>query len=208
MIVVVDYDMGNLHSIAKALEYVGAEVSISKDPNDLVQAEKIVLPGVGAFGDGMRHLHDNGYLPILQGEIMDKKKPLLGICLGMQLLANFSEEFGHHEGLGFIPAAVVRFEVDSTRDRLKVPHVGWNNVHIVREHPLLAGIPDQADFYFVHSYHMRCTNADEVVATCDYGGNFTAMVARENIFAVQFHPEKSQEHGLKLLANFVAWKAA
>lgn len=204
MIVIVDYDMGNLHSIGKALEYMGGMVVVSRDPHDLVRAEKIVLPGIGAFPDGIRHLHDYQMYQTLVAEVVERKKPLLGICLGMQLLANTSEEFGHWEGLGFIPGDVRQFDVDR-RCGLRVPQVGWNDVAIRRSHPVLRGIPDHADFYFVHSYHFVCREEHDLIATADYGGPFTAIVARENIIATQFHPEKSQRQGLQLLKNFVAW---
>lgn len=207
MIVVVDYDMGNLHSIAKALEYVGGEVAVSSDPRDLIAAEKIVLPGVGAFPDGMAHLlRDKRLYDALLGQVKRKKKPILGICLGMQLLASTSEEFRVSGGLGWIEGDVKRFDVDHQLG-LRVPHVGWNNVRIIKSHPLLAGIPDQTDFYFVHSYHFISRQMDDrdIVGTCDYGGPFTAIIGRDNIFATQFHPEKSQRYGLTLLENFIRW---
>lgn len=203
MIVIVDYDMGNLRSIAKALEYVGGDVVISNKPEDLKKAEKIVLPGVGAFRDGIKNLQKNGLDLALNKEVNNNKKPFLGICLGMQLLADKSYEFGEWNGLGFISGEVKRFDIDK---KYKIPHVGWNNVKIIHEHPLLKGIRDNSDFYFVHSYHLVCENKKTIAGTCEYGGDFTAMVAQDNIFATQFHPEKSQKSGLKLLENFVNWK--
>ncbi len=200
MIVVVDYGMGNLRSIAKALEYVGGDVIISNKPEDLRNAGKIVLPGVGAFRDGMENLRKNGLDLILNKEIKEKKKPFLGICLGMQLLADKSYEFGEWNGLGFIFGEVKKFDIDK---KYKIPHTGWNNVKFVQEHPLLKGVKDNSDFYFVHSYHLVCKDKTTMAGTCDYGGDFTAMVFKDNIFATQFHPEKSQKSGLKILENFV-----
>lgn len=204
MIVIVDYDMGNLRSIAKALEYVGGDVIISSKPEDLKKAEKIVLPGVGAFRDGMANLQKKGLDLVLNEEVNKNKKPFLGICLGMQLLADKSYEFGEWNGLGFISGEVKKFDINK---KYKIPHVGWNNVKIIYEHPLLKGIKDNSDFYFVHSYHLICKDKKAIAGTCEYGGDFTAMVAKDNIFATQFHPEKSQKSGLKLLENFVNWKA-
>lgn len=207
MIVIVDYEMGNLHSMAKALEYAGGKVRVSKDPRDLVAAEKIVLPGVGAFPHGMAQLKNQGLSAVLREEAIKKHKPLLGVCLGMQLLADESEEFGAHQGLGFISGQVIRFKVDAAQG-LPVPHVGWNSVTFLKDHPLLAGIPGGADFYFVHSFHFQCRDADDAVAICRYGNPFTAIVAKHNIFATQFHPEKSQKYGLQILKNFVQWQPA
>ncbi len=200
LIVVMDYGMGNLGSITKALEYVGGTVLLSANPEDVQKAERIVLPGVGAFGDGMKNLRERGLVDALHEEVMEKKKPFLGICLGMQLLAKKSYEFGGHDGLGFIDAEVKRLE---PAGGLKVPHVGWNNVVFQKDHPLLSGIASGADFYFVHSYHMKCTDGSVVIGETDYGRPMTAIIAKDNIFATQFHPEKSQKDGLKILENFI-----
>lgn len=200
MIAVVDYEMGNLRSIAKALEFVGGDVIVSNKPEDLRSAKKIVLPGVGAFRDGMINLQKKDLISILRQEVKEKKKPLFGICLGMQLLADKSYEFGEWKGLGFISGEVKKFDID---DKYKVPHVGWNNVKFVSDHPLLKGVKNNSDFYFVHSYHLICQEESMVAGVCDYGGDFTAIVAKDNIFATQFHPEKSQKSGLKILENFV-----
>lgn len=203
MIAVVDYGMGNLGSITKALEYVGGKVKLTSKPEDLAHADQIVLPGVGAFGDGMKELDVRGFLPVLKEEIQKKKKPLLGVCLGMQLLAHTSTEFGEHKGLGWLKSSVVRL---SSIPKLKIPHVGWNGVVFLKDHPMLAGIESGSDFYFVHSYHMLCDDRDLIIGTVDYGESITAIVAFDNIFATQFHPEKSQKVGLKILKNFLSWK--
>lgn len=202
MIVVLDYGMSNLSSIANALKYVGAEVKISKDAEDLSKADKIVLPGVGAFRDGAANLKNKNLDKALHREVIEKKKPFLGICLGMQLVADKSYEFGEWEGLGFVSGEVKRFEIP---DKFKVPHVGWNNVKIIKDHPLMKDVEDEATFYFVHSYYMECKDEQNIIGICDYGRPFTAIVAKDNIFSTQFHPEKSQKNGLKLLKNFVNW---
>lgn len=200
--VVIDYGMGNLGSITKALQYVGGNVLLSTNPEDMRRAERIVLPGVGAFGDGMKNLRDAGFIPVLEEEILQKKKPFLGVCLGMQLLAKKSYEFGEHDGLGWVDAEVKKLDVAP----LKIPHVGWNTVAWMREHPILENVPKQADFYFVHSYHLLPVDNAGVIGMVDYGKDIVAAVAWDNIFATQFHPEKSQKHGLKILENFVAWR--
>lgn len=202
MIAVIDYGMGNLGSITKALQYVGAQVVLTDDPMILQEAEKLVLPGVGAFGDGMKNLHSKGLLNIIRQEVLQKKKPFLGVCLGMQLLAKKSYEFGEHEGLGFLDAEVKKLDVAP----LKIPHVGWNTVNWTREHSLRSGIPTGSDFYFVHSFELIPKNNAAVIGTVEYGRSIVAAVAWDNIFATQFHPEKSQKYGLKLLENFLAWR--
>lgn len=206
MIAIIDYGMGNLHSIKKALEYVGGEVFVTENPADLQNAGRIVLPGIGAFGDGMANLENAGFVEVLKAEILEKKKPFLGICLGMQLLADRSFEFGVHEGLGFMAGEVKKFEfAGSPNNHLRIPHVGWNNINFKSDHALLSGIKDRSDFYFVHSYHYVPKEDNTIVATSDYGYSFPAIVASQNIFATQFHPEKSQKDGLKLLTNFLNW---
>lgn len=202
MIAVIDYGLGNLRSIAKALEEVGGNVLVTSDASQIQQADRVVLPGVGAFGDGMKNLRERNLIEILTQEVIQKKKPFLGICLGMQLIAKTSEEFGTYEGLGWIDAGVRRFAIDP---HLKVPHVGWNAVRFIKEHPMLSGLPKEADFYFVHSYHLVSVNSDLVIGVCNYGGDFLACIAKDNMFATQFHPEKSQREGLNLLKNFLTW---
>ncbi len=201
MIVVVDYGLGNLFSVAKALESVGAEVLISSKSEDLKRASHIVLPGVGAFADGMDYLNKNGLAEALQEEVIKNKKPFLGICLGMQLLGDVGYEYGEHSGLGWIKGDVKK--INAEKFGLKVPHIGWNNLSFKKESRLFRGIRQDADFYFVHSYQLHCVNASDVVATAFYGEDITAAIESDNIFAVQFHPEKSQENGLKLLENFI-----
>jgi len=163
-----------------------------------------VLPGVGAFGNGMENLRDFGLIPVLEEEVLEKRKPFWGICLGMQLLARSSEEFGEHEGLGWVPADVKKFAFPQ-RSGLRIPHVGWNDVTFVREHPV-AGAGKPTDFYFVHSYYMTSEDPQLPLGTCDYGGPFVACIARGNIIATQFHPEKSQRDGLNMLQRFCAWQ--
>lgn len=206
MIAIIDYGMGNLASIAKALEYVGGVVLVTKRIEDLQKAQKIVLPGVGAFAEGMAQLKKQEMVSVLNELVLKQKKPFLGICLGMQLLAKKSYEFGEYDGLGFIDAEVKKIDFLQANQKLSVPHVGWNNVQLKKESVLMEGVEDNSDFYFVHSYHMVCNDNSDVVGTTDYGREFTSIVGRENIFATQFHPEKSQKDGLKILENFVEWE--
>ncbi|MBF0152799.1 MAG: imidazole glycerol phosphate synthase subunit HisH [Magnetococcales bacterium] len=209
MIIVVDYGSGNLRSVAKALEHAGGEVRVSADPHTIAQARHLVLPGVGAFGDCRANLDARGLTePVL--EHIRTGKPFLGICVGMQLLFAAGEEFGYHAGLNLIPGHVVPFSRDmidpADQERcLKVPHMGWNQVRQEQSHPLWKGIPDAAHFYFVHSFHGQTTHPSVVAGSSVYGITFTAAVARDNLFATQFHPEKSQRHGLRLLHNFLEW---
>ncbi|QDT77629.1 Imidazole glycerol phosphate synthase subunit HisH 1 [Gimesia maris] len=201
MITIVDYGMGNLRSVQKAFEKVGAEAVICADPEKIAKASKLILPGVGAFRDAIQALKDQSLVePIL--EHAQSGKPFLGICLGLQLLFDVSYEDGEYEGLGLIPGKVVRFE---DQPGLKIPHMGWNQIERTAEHPLLAGIPAHEHFYFVHSYYVAPDNAADVAAYTDYGCRFASMVARDNIVASQFHPEKSQNAGLKLLQNFASF---
>ncbi|MCX7960041.1 MAG: imidazole glycerol phosphate synthase subunit HisH [Burkholderiales bacterium] len=203
-IAVVDYGMGNLRSVAKALERVapGAQVEVTAAPERIRAAERVVVPGQGALADCMRNLAASGAREAVLEAV--RAKPFLGICVGMQMLFERGEE-GDAEGLGVFPGDVPRFSGDAMRG-LKVPHMGWNEVSQVRPHALFAGIPDRARFYFVHSYYPRPVHADLAAAVCEYGIRFTCAVARDNIFAVQFHPEKSQNAGLRLLSNFVQWR--
>jgi imidazole glycerol-phosphate synthase subunit HisH len=204
MVVVVDYGICNVRSVVKALELVGATVRVSSAPRDLEEAERIVLPGVGAFEHGMTNLAARGLIEPLTDQVLGKGKPFLGICLGMQLLARTSHEFGVHEGLGWLPATVKAFALEG--EGLKVPHIGWTEVSLDRPSPLFAGVSKAPSFYFVHSYHMVCDTTDLVAASAEYGVRFTAAVQRDNIFATQFHPEKSQDDGLRLLENFLQWQ--
>ncbi len=195
--VIIDYGLGNLRSIEKALQYVGAEVEISKDAHVIDKADALVLPGVGAFRDAMMHFST---LERVVKDAVDEGKPLLGICLGMQMLASESEEGGIHQGIDIIPARVTRFPASE----LKVPHMGWNSLMIKKDIPLLKGIDNGSFVYFVHSFHVS-TDEKYEVAMCDYGLSFPAIIANEagNVIGTQFHPEKSGETGLRMLRNFV-----
>ncbi len=204
MVTLIDYGIGNLRSLEKAFQAIGAEVLRTDQPEDLLQARRLVLPGVGAFGACMNELRRRGLITPIH-EAVRRGIPLLGVCAGLQLLFEESEEHGRHEGLGLLPGRVVRFP-DTTPDgqRLKVPHMGWNTITYEQPAPLLKGIPEGAYFYFVHSYHAVAANADDVLATTTYGGiSFPAIVGRAHVFGVQFHPEKSQQHGLQILKNFL-----
>lgn len=206
-VVVADYGMGNLHSIAKALVHVagGAQIEVSSDPARVDAADRVVFPGVGAMRDCMGGLRDSGLVEPLRRAA--REKPFLAICIGMQALMERSEENGGTECLGILPGTVRRFEASlaaADGQRLKIPHMGWNQVHM-RAHPLWRGIAPEARFYFVHSYYVDPKAPRAVAATCSYGIEFTAAMARGSLFAVQFHPEKSAATGLRLLANFLAW---
>lgn len=199
MIAIIDYGVGNLRSVQRALERAGAEAVITGDPMVIKAADGAVLPGVGAFGEGMAQLELRGLvLPIDQA--IAAGKPFLGICLGMQLLFSTSEEMGHFDGLGVFKGTVRRFTDAPGR---KVPHVGWNQLHICQPNPLLDGVADSSFAYFVHSYYVDPARPDFTVATTDYGPNFASVVARGSVFGVQFHPEKSQGVGAAILRNFV-----
>jgi len=207
-IVVVDYGMGNLRSVAKAIEKVApeADVQISGEANVIHSADRVVVPGQGAMHDCMREFLSRG----LRDAVFKaaQTKPFLGICVGMQMLFDHSEE-GDTPGLGFIPGQVKRFAdgmLGADGIRLKVPHMGWNEVHAVSGHPLWQGISQDSRFYFVHSYYCQPHESSAIAATTDYGLSFTSAVAQANIFSVQFHPEKSAEAGLRLLSNFVHWQ--
>jgi len=208
-IAIIDYGMGNLHSIGKAVEHVAGDlrISVTADAATIRRADRVIFPGVGAMRECMHELR-RLELDALVREIAGDK-PLLGVCLGMQALLESSEENGGTPSLGLIPGQVRRFP-EGLRDaasgaRLKIPHMGWNQVH-QRPHPLWKDIEQDSRFYFVHSYYPQPSQGALTAATCDYGGRFTCAVARDNIFAVQFHPEKSQNSGLRLLANFVQWR--
>lgn len=204
MIGIVDYRMGNLLSVFNAVEMCGEDAVICEAPSMLTDVERIILPGVGAFGDMMGNLEKYGFLSTLEEAVFNDKKPFLGICLGMQALARSSEEHGIHKGLGWIKADIVRLNPEDRS--LRIPHMGWNNLVYNKESPLLVGIPKNQDFYFVHSFFMKCANEENVDAYCEYGGKITAAVRKENIFATQFHPEKSHEYGLRILKNFLEWE--
>lgn len=200
---IVDYQMGNLRSVQKGLERVGGNAFISSDRRELLSATHLILPGVGAFGDAMDELRKRNLVEFLQ-EWSTAGKPFLGICLGMQLLFECSEEHGAHEGLGILPGTVVRFENKSHDNTFKIPHMGWNQVSsTVPNDTMLAGISPAPYVYFVHSYYVRPADLKLTWLTADYGSPFCAAVRRGNLLATQFHPEKSQRDGLQLLANFL-----
>ncbi len=198
-VTIIDYNMGNLTSVVNAFSSIGSTVHIAKSGADLLHADRVVLPGVGAFGEGMNHLKSLGFIDAMQTQILEKKRPFLGICLGMQLLADKGFEFGENAGLGWIPGEVIKLDVPN----LRIPQIGWNNLEIPHSHPLLLEIGNQVDFYFVHSFHFVPQNEERVLARCDYGIPFAAAVGKENILGVQFHPEKSQTAGMILLNNFL-----
>jgi glutamine amidotransferase len=189
--------MGNLFSVVKALEVAGHLPYLASSPSEALPAKRIVLPGVGAFGEGMRHLQERGFVSFLR-EWSDRRKPLLGICLGLQLLFEVGEEFGPHEGLGLLSGKVVPFSPDIS----KVPHVGWNQVHFLENHPIREHLPDMAEFYFVHSYHVWDSRKEDVIGTTEYQEIFPSVVGKGTTLGVQFHPEKSQDAGILILRNF------
>ncbi len=201
-LVLIDVGTGNLRSVQKALEYCGAQVRVVTSPEGLVQAEKIVLPGVGAFGDFMHRLRTSGIDQALE-QAWQAGIPILGICVGMQALFEVSEEMGVHRGLGWLPGRVVRFP---HQEGLKVPHTGWNRLIPQRPDPLLAGLPPEAYTYFNHSYYCQAEDPGEVLTVTQHGPTFASMVRRDHLWGVQFHPEKSQAVGLRILRNFVLWK--
>jgi len=196
MLAIIDYGMGNLRSVEKGFLKVGVDAKVVNDPRSVDDAEAVVLPGVGAFRDCMKNLDQMKLIePILKS--IRNGKPYLGICLGLQMLFTESEEFGVYKGLDVLKGKVVRFQVD-----LKVPHMGWNTVRLLKKPPIFDGIKDESYFYFVHSYYVAPDDAGIIAGTTDYGMTFTSMVWKDNIIATQFHPEKSQETGLKILKNF------
>lgn len=196
MITIIDYGMGNLRSVQKGFQRVGFEATITDRSDEVRRASKLVLPGVGAFGDAMENLRR---LKLIESilDAVDRGTPLLGICLGLQLFFEESEERGIHRGLGLLKGKVRRFP-----DTLRVPQIGWNQIHIQRESPLLQGIPDGSFFYFVHSYYVDPEEGNDTVALTDYGIYYTSIAAESPLYGVQFHPEKSQDLGLKILKNF------
>jgi len=199
---IIDYGLCNLDSVARAVEECGAQPQITSRPEDLRGCDRLIIPGVGAFGKAMENLRRDGMDQAIRLERERRALPVLGICLGMQLLAEASEEGGDCEGLGLIPGRVVRLERADARER--VPHVGWNEIEIMAQHPLLAGLATGANFYFVHSYHLRCARQADVLAQTPYCGRFASIVAQDDVMGVQFHPEKSQKAGFHLLRNFLA----
>lgn len=207
MIAIIDYGMGNLRSVQKGFEKIGAEAIVTADPQVVLQAEKVVLPGVGAFRDCMRNLEQAGFVePILK--VIAEGRPFLGICVGMQLLFTDSVEFGLYQGLNVIPGHVLRFPDDMrvADESLKVPQMGWNQLHFKRRPPAFEGIAEGSNVYFVHSYYVKPDNDAVIASTTDYGIEFCSAVWQDNIVATQFHPEKSQDVGLRILKKFAEMK--
>jgi len=200
-IVIVNYGMGNLGSIQNMFRHIGVQSVISDNISEIENADKLVLSGVGAFDSGMKNITDLGFISVLNAKVISDKTPILGICLGMQLFAERSEE-GSLPGLGWINADTVKFNFDNDSDRLKIPHMGWNIVNIQKDSLLFNGLSDESRFYFVHSYHLVCKNENNVICTTNYGYDFPSAVEKENIHGVQFHPEKSHKFGMRLLENF------
>ena len=200
-VVIVDYGMGNLRSVQKAFSRIGADTMISSDPKIIRNASKLVLPGVGHFGNAAGKLKEMGIRTALNDAVIADKTPILGICLGMQLMAARSEE-GVAEGLGWFDADVTRFRIKNA-NKYKVPHIAWNSIDVKTDNFLLADIPDGTLFYFVHSFHIQCHDPKNIIATTEYEYEFTSAIHKDNIFGTQFHPEKSHDWGEKLLANFL-----
>jgi len=201
MIAIVDYNMGNLASVKNAFAKLNKKVVVESNPQKFQNYDKIILPGVGAFGDAMEHLKEQNMVEALK-EFAKSGKYMLGICLGMQLLFQSSEEFGKHEGLGLIEGDVVRFDEDKFEQKLKVPHMGWNRM-FTSKHPLFEGLDEEHYLYFVHTYHVKCKNEQDIIGETHYGYKFTSAVASKNILGIQPHPEKSHDNGLKILQNFI-----
>jgi len=200
-IVIIDYGMGNLGSIKNMFHEVGIESIITSNPDKLRNAEKLILPGVGAFDEGMTKLKKFHLIPVLNDLVTKKKIPVLGICLGMQLMSQKSEE-GKLPGLGWIKGETIKFNFAENKKNLKIPHMGWNSIDFVKKIPLSENLPKNSQFYFVHSYHVVCQESGDVLFKTRYGFSFTSAFAHENIYGVQFHPEKSHKYGMQLLKNF------
>ena len=198
MIALVDSGTGNLRSVKKALETVGAEVNLTNNSEEILAAEKVALPGVGAFGDSMKGLLERGLVDVINDVVL-RGTTLLGICVGMQLLFDSSEELGFYQGLGFVPGRVKRFDTPG----LKVPQTGWNQLKLIRNCPLFRGLPDESYAYFNHSYYCEVDDINDMVTETEYGIGFASAIQRDNVYGVQFHPEKSQKVGLTILKNFL-----
>ncbi len=198
MIAIIDYGMGNLRSVFNAFQSIGADVRIAAVPADLHAAHAVVLPGVGAFGDGMRNLHERGFVEELERQVLRGGKPFLGLCLGLQLLGSKGFEHGEHEGLGWIPGQVDRLPSAP----LRIPHIGWNDVRFTKKDGLFTGLGEMQAFYFVHSYALVPEDSSVISGVCDYGIEFCAAIERDNLHATQFHPEKSHKAGLAVLTNW------
>lgn len=201
MVVVLDYGMGNIGSILNMLKKIGVDAIASNDSSVIDKADKMILPGVGNFDKGISNLSELGLIDVIRNQVINYEKPLLGVCLGMQLLGRKSEE-GQLEGLGLIDFDNKRFSFQSNQD-LKIPHMGWDTVTFQYKDKLVDGITEIQRYYFVHSYHAVCDNIENILMTCEYGYSFPAAIKKDNIYGVQFHPEKSHKYGMKLLENFI-----
>lgn len=199
MIAIIDYDAGNIKSVEKALLFLGQEITITADADEILRAEKVILPGVGAFGDAMENLHKRGLVEVIQ-KVVEKGTPFLGICLGLQLLFERSDEAPGVKGLGILPGEILRIP---PKDDLKIPHMGWNALHLEHDGRLFRGIKEGAYVYFVHSYYLKAKEEQMVKASTEYSTHIHASVEKGNVFACQFHPEKSSDVGLQILKNFV-----
>jgi len=201
MIAIVDYNMGNLASVKNAFSKLGKDTVVESNPAKFKEYDKLILPGVGAFGDAMEHLNERNMVDAIR-EFAASGKPMLGICLGMQLLFESSQEFGEHEGLGIIKGHVSAFDSSKFSEPLKVPHMGWNRM-FTSKHALFENLDENHYLYFVHTFHVTCTDKEDIIGETDYGYKFTSAVAHKNIMGIQPHPEKSHENGLKILENFI-----
>ena len=199
LITIIDYRTGNVGSIINMLKKIGSKGIISSDPVDILNAEKLILPGVGSFDEGMKNLKDSGLIPHIEEKVLVKKTPILGICLGMQLLSKRSEE-GKSTGLGWVDAEVIKFRFNDKKR--KIPHMGWNTISVSKQDDLLNDMPDPSRFYFVHSYHFKCNDEQDILTKTHYVHEFTSAIRKGNIIGVQFHPEKSHKYGMKLMKNF------
>ncbi len=201
MIAIIDYNMGNLASVQNAFAKLGKDTVVESDPTKFKEYDKLILPGVGAFGDAMTHLQERNMVEAIK-EFAQSGKPMLGICLGMQLLFESSQEFGSHKGLGLIEGEVIHFDSSKFSEPLKIPHMGWNRM-FTKEHKLFENLDDEHYLYFVHTYHVVCKNEEDIIGETYYGYKFTSAVAHNNIMGIQPHPEKSHDNGLKILENFI-----
>lgn len=201
MIGIVDYNMGNLASVQNAFAALGEKTIVESNPSKFNDYDKLILPGVGAFGDAMEHLKERNMINSLR-DYAKSGKYMFGICLGMQLLFDSSEEFGEHEGLGIIKGSVTAFDESKFNESLKVPHMGWNRM-FTNEHPLFNNLDEEHYLYFVHTYHVNCSNKKDIIGNTEYGYKFTSAVAHNNVMGIQPHPEKSHKNGLKILENFI-----
>jgi len=198
--IIIDYGVGNLRNVQKRIQSLGVNADISNSIENIKNASSYVLPGVGAFSNAMQKLKKLDLINVIRDNVLGEKKPILGICLGMQLLGKMSEEDGEHEGINILDFKVKKLKVKQNQ---RLPHIGWNEIHINKKTLLLDGIPDKANFYFVHSYYVNCNDNSIIAAQCNYGQDFTAVIEKDNIYATQFHPEKSQAYGAKVINNFI-----